>query len=107
MVDEEDKIRRLRLKELEAEKLRVKEFHEEEERRLMAELKLLEEEEEERLRLLKLWQDENQLYEHFADGEADINQFTDSQLDAKCDELFLNNRPIPFVPRKGNNYKLE
>ena len=70
-------------------------------------LKKLEMEEEERIRLKRLEQERNQLMEHFADGEIDINLFSDVEIDKKCDELFADASPIPFVPKKGANYKLE
>jgi hypothetical protein len=30
----------------------------------------------------------------------------EDELDLKCEELFLS-RPIPFIPKKGDNYALE
>ena len=51
-------------------------------------LKQLELDEEERLRQHKLWLERHRLMEHFADGEVDINQYSDAAIDKKCDDLF-------------------
>lgn len=55
---------------------------------------------------MKLWEEQHLYYEHFADGEVDLNMLSESDLDSKCDDLF-NSTPIPFVVRKGENYALE
>lgn len=81
-------------------------MHDGEDRRLHALLKRIEEEEAERLRLLKLWEEQNVYYEHYAEGEVDLNQLTDADLDRLSEELFRN-RPIPFMAKKGENYDLE
>ena len=73
--------------------------------RLHAMLKKLDEDEAERLRLLKLWEDQNTDYEHFADGDVDINAISEEHLEEKCQELFTT-RPIEFVPVKGEDYEL-
>jgi hypothetical protein len=44
--------------------------------------------------------------EHFAVGCKDFTRVREDQLDARCDLLF-GSRPIPFVPKKGDNYLLE
>ena len=77
-----------RLKELEAERVKVVNYHDDEEKRLLQMLKQLELDEEERLRQHKLWLERHRLMEHFADGEVDINQYSDAAIDKKCDDLF-------------------
>ena len=59
---------------------------------------------------MKMWEEQNQgddgNYEHYAEGYKDLTRVKDEWLDAKCDELF-GMRPIPFVPKKGENFTLE
>jgi len=95
-------------------------FHDDEEKRLLAQLKKLDDEENERLRMLEYYEEPVEVpepipvpqqpiydyYEHFADGEVDLNGVNEEEFDRKCRELFSQN-PIPFVPQKGDNYKLE
>ena len=45
-------------------------------------------------------------FEHFADGEVDINGLSENEIIMKCDELFRSN-PIPFIPQKGEHYKVQ
>jgi hypothetical protein len=45
-------------------------------------------------------------FEHFADGEVDINGLSENEIMIKCDELFRN-KPIPFIPQKGEYYKVQ
>ena len=96
----------MQLEFLEIEKKRISKIHDDEERRLLALLKGIEDEESEKIRLLKLWEEQHLYYEHFADGDVDLNMMTEDELDQKCDELF-NLVPIPFVAKKGENYTLE
>ena len=121
--DEEERLRLLRLEQLEAERVirdrieqlerekkRTGKHHDDEEARLMAALRHLEEQEIERLRLYKEWEEMNNLdathLEHYAIGYRDLARIKDDQLDSKCDMLF-GNRPIHFIPKKGENIMLE
>jgi hypothetical protein len=45
-------------------------------------------------------------FEHFTDGEVDINGLSENEIIMKCDELFRSN-PIPFIPQKGEHYKFQ
>ena len=100
------KIRKQQLDYLLNERNRVQIYHDNEEARLLAQLRSLEDDEAEKLRLLKLWEEQHLYYEHFADGEVDLNMLSEADLDSKCDDLF-NSTPIPFVVKKGDNYALE
>ena len=66
----------------------------------------MEDDEAERLRLLKLWEESNLQFEHFADGEIDINGLSENEIELKCEELFRM-KPIPFIPQKGEHYKVQ
>ena len=95
-----------RIAELEREKKKVIGYHDGEEQRLYALLKRLDEDEAERLRRLAIPEPVTEGLEHYADGNVEIKYFTETEFDRKCDELFMQ-RPIPFVPQKGDNYQME
>ena len=103
---EYERIRKMQIEFLEKEWNRISKIYDDEEKRLLAMLKKIEDDEAEKLRLLKLWEEQHLYYEHFADGEVDLNMMTEEEVDGKCDELF-NLIPIPFIAKKGENYVLE
>jgi hypothetical protein len=37
---------------------------------------------------MKIYEDSNLYYEHFADGDVDLNMLSENELDMKCDDLF-------------------
>lgn len=73
-------------------------------------IKRLEEQEIERIRLMKQWEEMNNVdathLEHYAIGYRDVTRIKDEQLDATCDMLFAT-RPLEFHPKKGENLLLE
>jgi hypothetical protein len=75
------KIRNLQLEYLQNEYNRLQVYHENEENRLLGQLRTLEDDEVEKLRLLKLWEEQHLYYEHFADGEVDLNMLSEADLD--------------------------
>lgn len=74
-------IRNLQLEYLQNEYNRLQVYHENEENRLLGQLRTLEDDEVEKLRLLKLWEEQHLYYEHFADGEVDLNMLSEADLD--------------------------
>jgi len=105
--EEEERRIRDRIAELEREKKKIVGYHDGEEQRLYALLKRLDEDEAERLRRLKnIPEPVMEGLEHYADGNVEIKYFSEMEFDQKCDELFMQ-RPIPFVPQKGDNYLME
>lgn len=72
----------------------------------MKQLKDLEEDEAEKQRIMKIYEDSNLYYEHFADGDVDLNMLSEAELDMKCDDLFRDT-PILFVVKgKGGDNSL-
>ena len=70
---EYERIKKMQLEFLEREWKRISKIHDDEEKRLLAMLKGIEDDEAEKLRLLKMWEEQHLYYEHFADGDVDLN----------------------------------
>lgn len=84
----------------------MKIHYETEESKLLKQLKDLEEDEAEKQRIMKIYEDSNLYYEHFADGDVDLNMLSEAELDMKCDDLFRDT-PIPFIIKgKGGENSL-
>jgi len=55
---------------------------------------------------MKIYEDSNLYYEHFADGDVDLNMLSENALDMKCDDLFRDT-PIQFIIKgKGGENSL-
>ena len=100
--DEAEKLRRINMEKLEAERAQQVKIHDERDRALHDQLRKLDRDEEERRRNRQPLQYQEPVagnFEHFADGDIEYSALGNIQISKLCDDLF-DHPPIIFTAEK-------